>query len=120
MNDVVSSNMNLSPDIIISLAAALGIGLMVGIERERHHYRDNRHNLTGIRTFAITALLGGHIDAVPVSVGSWVPHMKTGAVRVIAVSSAQRLPGFFAGIPTWREQGANSVVSNWRGVFGRR
>jgi len=28
------------------------------------------------------------------------------------------LPGFFAGIPTWREQGANVVVSNWRGVFG--
>ena len=63
-------------------------------------------------------MLGGHIDAVPVSVGSWVPHMKTGAVRVIAVSSAERLPGFFAGIPTWREQGANTVVSNWRGVFG--
>lgn len=58
MNDVVSSNMNLSPDIIISLAAALGIGLMVGIERERHHYRDHRQNLTGIRTFAISALLG--------------------------------------------------------------
>ena len=67
---------------------------------------------------AITAMLGGHIDAVPVSVGSWVPHMKTGAVRVIAVSAAQRLPGFFSGIPTWREQGANAVVSNWRGVFG--
>ena len=67
---------------------------------------------------AIVAMLGGHIDAVPVSVGSWAPHMKTGAVRVIAVSSAQRLPGFFAGIPTWREQGANAVVSNWRGVFG--
>jgi putative tricarboxylic transport membrane protein len=67
---------------------------------------------------AIVAMLGGHIDAVPVSVGSWVPHMKTGAVRVIAVSSAERLPGFFAGIPTWREQGANAVVSNWRGVFG--
>ncbi len=69
---------------------------------------------------AIVAMLGGHIDVVPVSVGSWVPHMKTGAVRVIAVSSAQRLPGFFADIPTWREQGANSAVSNWRGVFGPR
>jgi putative tricarboxylic transport membrane protein len=69
---------------------------------------------------AIVAMLGGHIDVVPVSVGSWVPHMKTGAVRVIAVSSAQRLPGFFSQIPTWREQGANSVVSNWRGVFGSR
>jgi len=67
---------------------------------------------------AIVAMLGGHIDAVPVSVGSWVPHMKTGAARVIAVSSAQRLPGFFAGIPTWREQGANAVVSNWRAMFG--
>ncbi len=69
---------------------------------------------------AIAAMLGGHIDAVPVSLGSWVPHLKTGAVRVIAVSSAQRLPGVFAGIPTWREQGANVVVSNWRGMFGAR
>jgi putative tricarboxylic transport membrane protein len=67
---------------------------------------------------AITAMLGGHIDAVPVSVGSWVPHMQTGAARVIAVSSAQRLPGHFAQIPTWREQGADSVVSNWRAMFG--
>jgi putative tricarboxylic transport membrane protein len=69
---------------------------------------------------AITAMLGGHIDVVPVSVGSWAPHMKTGVARVIAVSSAERLPGFFASIPTWREQGADSVVSNWRGVFGPR
>ncbi len=67
---------------------------------------------------AITAMLGGHIDAVPVSVGSWVPHMQSGVARVIAVSSAQRLPGFFAGIPTWREQGADVVVSNWRAMFG--
>jgi putative tricarboxylic transport membrane protein len=67
---------------------------------------------------AITAMLGGHIDAVPVSVGSWVPHLNAGKVRVIAVSAAQRLPGFFAQIPTWREQGADNVVSNWRAVFG--
>ena len=35
-------------------------------------------------------------------------------------SDLERLPGFFASIPTWREQGADSVVSNWRGVFGPR
>lgn len=69
---------------------------------------------------AIVALLGGHVDVVPVSVGSWIPHMKTGAVRVIAVSSAERLPGFFSQIPTWREQGADAVVSNWRGAFGAK
>ena len=43
-----------------------------------------------------------------------------GAVRVIAVSAPQRLPGVFAGVPTWREQGADLVVSNWRGIFGAR
>jgi len=82
--------------------------------------RKTRNVIFQSGALAIIAMLGGHIDAVPVSVGSWVPHMKTGAVRVIAVSSAERLPGFFAQIPTWREQGANSVVSNWRGVFGPR
>jgi putative tricarboxylic transport membrane protein len=69
---------------------------------------------------AITAMLGGHVDVVPVSVGSWVPHMNAGSVRVIAVSSAERLPGFFAEIPTWREQGFNAVVSNWRAMFGSK
>ena len=67
---------------------------------------------------AITAMLGGHIDVVPVSLGLWVSHIKTGAVRVIAVSSAERLPDFFSGIPTWREQGADSVVFQWRAMFG--
>ena len=67
---------------------------------------------------AITALLGGHIDAVPVSSGLWVPHMQSGAVRVIAVSSAERLPGLYSDVPTWREQGASFTVFNWRAVFG--
>ena len=67
---------------------------------------------------AITAMLGGHIDAVPVSLGLWAPHMQTGAVRVIAVSSAERLSGIFSDIPTWREQGANWMVFNWRAMFG--
>ena len=39
---------------------------------------------------------------------------------MIAVSAPQRLPDAFAGVPTWREQGADLVVSNWRGIFGPR
>jgi putative tricarboxylic transport membrane protein len=80
--------------------------------------RKTRNVVFDSGALAITALLGGHIDAVPVSVGLWVPHLKTGAVRVIAVSAPERLPEFFAGIPTWREQGANAVVFNWRAMFG--
>ena len=44
--------------------------------------------------------------------------MQTGVVRVIAVSSAERLPGLYESVPTWREQGGNSVVFNWRAMFG--
>jgi len=67
---------------------------------------------------AVTALLGGHVDAVPASLGLWESHMKTGAVRVIAVSSPARLTGAYSDIPTWREQGTDSVVFNWRAMFG--
>ncbi|MGZ8153805.1 MAG: tripartite tricarboxylate transporter substrate binding protein [Burkholderiales bacterium] len=70
---------------------------------------------------AITALLGGHVDIVPGSVGLWIPHVQSGAnVRIVAVAAPQRLPGAMAQIPTWREQGINAVVSNWRGVVGAR
>jgi putative tricarboxylic transport membrane protein len=63
---------------------------------------------------SITALLGNHVQAVPASVGLWVGPMKTGQVRLIAVSAPQRLGGEFAQIPTWREQGVDAVVSVWR------
>ena len=80
--------------------------------------RKTRNVIFDSGALAITAMLGGHIDAVPVSLGSWESHVKTGAARVIAVSSAERVAGFFSGTPTWREQGANSVVFNWRAMFG--
>ena len=67
---------------------------------------------------AAIALLGGHVDVVPVSIGSWVGPLKAGQVRIIAVSSPRRLQGLFADLPTWREQGADVVVSNWRSVVG--
>ena len=67
---------------------------------------------------AAVALLGGHVDVVPVSIGSWVSQLKAGQVRIIAVSAPRRLPGLFADVPTWREQGVDTVVSNWRSVVG--
>jgi putative tricarboxylic transport membrane protein len=67
---------------------------------------------------ARTALLGGHVDIVAATLGSLDPDVKTGAFRVIAVASAERLSGVYAGIPTWREQGANAVVFLWRAMFG--
>jgi putative tricarboxylic transport membrane protein len=69
---------------------------------------------------AITALLGGHVDVVPASVSSWVNRLKAGEIRLIAVAAPQRMSGVMAQVPTWREQGAGAVVSNWRAVIGPR
>lgn len=63
---------------------------------------------------SITALLGGHVNVVPASIGLWISPLKTGQVRLLAVSAAQRLPGDFAQVPTWREQGIDVVLSVWR------
>lgn len=67
---------------------------------------------------AITALLGGHVDAVPGSVGLMRKYVEAGSVRLIAIAAPQRLTGIFASTPTWKEQGANAIVSNWRGLIG--
>lgn len=39
-------------------AAALGIGMLIGLERERHKGKGESRACAGLRTFAITALLG--------------------------------------------------------------
>ena len=46
-------------DDMISLAVALGIGLLIGAERERRKGRGPSRSPAGIRTFAIASLAGG-------------------------------------------------------------
>lgn len=67
---------------------------------------------------AVTSLLGGHVDVVPGSVGLMQKHMEAGSIRLIAIAAPKRLTGSFAQVPTWKEQGADAVVSNWRGLIG--
>ena len=43
---------------LANAAAALGIGMLVGLERERHKGGGDSRACAGLRTFAITALLG--------------------------------------------------------------
>ncbi|EZP30945.1 MgtC/SapB family protein [Pseudomonas sp. RIT288] len=43
---------------IMQAAAALGIGMLIGLERERHKGSGERRGCAGLRTFAICALLG--------------------------------------------------------------
>ncbi|MFC5300651.1 Bug family tripartite tricarboxylate transporter substrate binding protein [Azospira restricta] len=54
---------------------------------------------------ALTALMGGHVQAYSGDASEIAAHLKGGKVRVLAVLAEQRLPGELANIPTAKEQG---------------
>ena len=68
-------------------------------------------------TEVITNLLGGHIDVATNTAVLAEPHAAAGRTRVLAVASSKRLGGALAAIPTWREQGLDLVVGNWRAIL---
>lgn len=67
---------------------------------------------------AITALLGGHIDVNSSAANNVVPHLEAGKLRVLGVAAPRRLGGVLSSVPTWKEQGVNALVTNWRMVAG--
>ena len=68
---------------------------------------------------ALTALLGGHGDAMTSDVSSIKQYLQAGKVRVLGVSSASKLADdeVMKGVPTYKEGGFDFVTANWRGVF---
>ena len=69
-------------------------------------------------TEVITNLLGGHIDLATNTAVVADAHVAAGRMRVVAVAAPTRLGGALAAIPTWREQGVDLVVANWRAILG--
>ena len=69
---------------------------------------------------AITALLGGHVDVLSGGTVQIAPHVASGRMRVLAVSSPKRMSGVLANAPTWPEQGYKGALENWRGVLGAK
>lgn len=66
---------------------------------------------------AITALLGGHVQAVMTGITSITPHLKSGEVNTIASSGLDRHP-IFKDIPLFKEKGLPEVaIYSWTGPF---
>jgi tripartite-type tricarboxylate transporter receptor subunit TctC len=65
---------------------------------------------------ALTALLGGHIDAMIGLTAHSLPHIKAGKIRVLAVLDDRRDPDL-PDVPTCKEQGVNVTYLLWRGVL---
>ena len=66
----------------------------------------------------MTAGLGGHVDVIATVTSNLLPHVQAGKLRLLGVSSARRLGGALAQVPTLKEQGIDAVLANWQGVFG--
>ena len=73
---------------------------------------------------SLTAVIGGHIQAVVSSVSAALPQVQAGNARMLGVTAPQRISGVgssLAHVPTMREQGIDALgISNWRGIFGAK
>ena len=100
-----------------SLYNHIHVGLLQPLEKAG--VATNKLTVAAFRSSAesVTALLGGHVDVVSASVPNLVAGLKAGNLRVLAVTSKDRLKGTLAKAPTWREQGVDSVFTSVQGII---
>ena len=65
---------------------------------------------------AITQTIGGHTQAMTGDMSEVVGFRAAGDIRVVAVFTDERVPGF-EDIPTATEQGIDIISVNWRGLY---
>jgi putative tricarboxylic transport membrane protein len=66
---------------------------------------------------AVTQLLAGTVQAFTGDVSEAKGFVDSGDIKVLAVLSAERLPGEFSSFPTAKEQGIDAIGANWRGFY---
>jgi putative tricarboxylic transport membrane protein len=57
-------------------------------------------------------IAGGHVDIGITSIGSSMPLVQAGQLRLLGIASPERMPGELAIYPTLREQGLDVVTAN--------
>ncbi|MCC3355469.1 tripartite tricarboxylate transporter substrate binding protein [Bacillus sp. REN16] len=68
---------------------------------------------------ALTQLLNGSVQVFSTGVAETVEQVKAGKIKVLGVTSEERLEGEVLGdFPTVLEQGIDATFVNWRGFFG--
>jgi len=63
---------------------------------------------------ALAAILGGHVVAGISGYGEWEGQIKSGELRILAISAPSKVDGIDA--PTLKEQGVDVEFANWRGI----
>lgn len=65
---------------------------------------------------SISAVLGGHLGGVSAFPASLIEQVKAGNMKIIGVSSPERIPEL-PDAPTYIEQGFNATLTSTRGIF---
>jgi len=86
--DGLGQAFGVSADLIIGLAAALGSGLLIGLERERHKQRGPHREPAGLRTFTLSALAGALCQALQAP-----GLLAVGALAITALAAIAYLRG---------------------------
>ena len=82
---------------VVRLGVALAIGLLIGLERERRQGKGPQRGPAGIRTFAITALVGGLSALLP---GSGIFLVAGAFIAALAVAAHVRSTSSDPGLTT--------------------
>lgn len=98
-----------SPDHLIS---AMTVTAMGGDPKQMNYI------VTGAGGEMLTQVLGGHITVATGGLNEMAGLIATGQLRALAISSPERLPG--VEIPTFKEQGYDVELVNWRGLLARK
>jgi putative tricarboxylic transport membrane protein len=120
--DLVAALKQKPAGLSIGVAPALGSGnhlaLALSMKAAEVDIRSLKTVVFNASSETVTAVAGGHVDVGVVAPNNALAMLKSGRIRVLAVSAPNRLTGAFSAAPTWREQGIDAVFSNWRGIAG--
>ncbi|HZZ80149.1 MAG TPA: tripartite tricarboxylate transporter substrate-binding protein [Gemmataceae bacterium] len=109
-------------ELTIALATALGNSNHIALARVVQHAGGDigglRISVFDSARYALAELIEGRAQLATVTAASALPELQASKVRVLAVSSPQRLNGLLAEVPTLLEHGVDCAVGMWRGVVG--
>jgi uncharacterized membrane protein (DUF4010 family) len=94
---------------LTGLAVALGIGLLIGTERERNKGQGANRAIAGVRTFALTSLAG----AIALSIGEVALGILGVIVGLLVVVGYQRTRSHDPGITTEVAQLTTYLLGAW-------
>jgi tripartite-type tricarboxylate transporter receptor subunit TctC len=84
------------------------LGKLAGVELTHVGYRGDAPGLQD--------LMGGQLSGYSTTLGSFLPHLKSGRLRLLAVSGTAR-SSFVPDLPTYKEQGYDLEMTEWFGLF---